>query len=251
MKWQQADASALPFGDAVFDAVVCQFGVMFFPDKGKAFAEARRVLKPRGRFLFNVWDRIEENEFADTVMVALATVFPHDPPMFMERTPHGYHDIAEMELRRAGFANTMVDTVVKESIAPSPREPAIGFCQGTPMRNEIEARDPTRLAEATDVAEAALASRFGAGAVTASTKAHVITAYRRTITHWGPMSGAIRKLDEEIKEREGREEPTDAYQEVMSDDDVSQMFSTLRNSSPSQGAGTVRGGAILGYGVAA
>lgn len=65
------------------------------------------------------------------------------------------------------------------------------------------------------------------------------------------MSGAIRKLDEEIKEREGREEPTDAYQEVMSDDDVSQMFSTLRNSSPSQGAGTVRGGAILGYGVAA
>jgi ubiquinone/menaquinone biosynthesis C-methylase UbiE len=155
VKWQQADASALPFGDAVFDAIVCQFGVMFFPDKGKAFAEARRVLKPRGRFLFNVWDRIEENEFADTVMVALATVFPHDPPMFMERTPHGYHDIAEIqeELRRAGFANTMVDTVAKESTAPSPREPAIGFCQGTPMRNEIEASDPTRLAEATDVAE--------------------------------------------------------------------------------------------------
>ena len=59
-----------------------------------------------------------------------------------------------------------------------PREPAIGFCQGTPMRNEIEARDPTRLAEATDVAEAALAFRFGAGAVTGRIKAHVITAYR-------------------------------------------------------------------------
>jgi ubiquinone/menaquinone biosynthesis C-methylase UbiE len=67
VRWMQADAMALPFPDEEFDAVVCQFGVMFFPDKARAFAEARRVLKPGGAFIFNVWDRISENEFADAV----------------------------------------------------------------------------------------------------------------------------------------------------------------------------------------
>ena len=71
VQWQQADAMALPFADGEFDAVVCQFGVMFFPDKSRAFSEARRVLKPGGVFIFNVWDRISENEFADTVTTAL------------------------------------------------------------------------------------------------------------------------------------------------------------------------------------
>ena len=92
VEWRQADAMQLPFADGAFDAVVCQFGVMFFPDKAKAFAEARRVLKPGGVFIFNVWDRIEDNEFADVVTTALAPVFPADPPRFLARTPHGYHD---------------------------------------------------------------------------------------------------------------------------------------------------------------
>src|SRR5882672_4757370 len=92
VEWRQADAMQLPFEDASFDAVACQFGVMFFPDKAKAFAEARRVLRPGGVFIFSVWDRIEENEFADTVTSALESVFPQDPPRFMARTPHGYHD---------------------------------------------------------------------------------------------------------------------------------------------------------------
>ena len=76
VEWRQADAMQLPFQDGTFDAVVCQFGVMFFPDKSKAFSEARRVLRPGGVFIFNVWDRIEENEFADTVTTALASLFP-------------------------------------------------------------------------------------------------------------------------------------------------------------------------------
>ena len=92
VEWRQADAMQLPFPDATFDAVACQFGVMFFPDKPKAFSEARRVLRPGGIFIFNVWDRIEENEFAHTVTTALESVFPKDPPRFMARTPHGYHD---------------------------------------------------------------------------------------------------------------------------------------------------------------
>ena len=92
VEWRQADAMQLPFPDEAFDVVVCQFGVMFFPDKAKAFSEARRVLRPGGVFIFNVWDRIEQNEFAATVTKALETIFPADPPRFMARLPHGYPD---------------------------------------------------------------------------------------------------------------------------------------------------------------
>ncbi|HEY6137275.1 MAG TPA: methyltransferase domain-containing protein, partial [Thermoanaerobaculia bacterium] len=92
VEWRQADAMQLPFADAAFDAVACQFGAMFFPDKARAFSEIRRVLRPGGVFLFSVWDRIEDNEFADDVTNALAALFPAHPPRFLARTPHGYHD---------------------------------------------------------------------------------------------------------------------------------------------------------------
>jgi len=178
VEWRQADAMQLPFADGAFDAVVCQFGVMFFPDKSKAFAETRRVLRPGGVFIFNVWDRIEENEFADTVTSALAAVFPNDPPRFMARTPHGYHDsrAIERDLARGGFgAAARIETVAARSRAASARVAAIAYCQGTPLRNEIEARDAARLGEATDAAEAAIGKRFGRGAVDGKVQAHIVT----------------------------------------------------------------------------
>ena len=180
--WRQADAQHLPYPDGVFDAVVCQFGVMFFPDKPRAFAEAYRVLKPNGRFLFNVWDRIEDNEFADLVVKSVATLFPEDPPLFLARTPHGHHDTAvlEVQLRAAGFGTVTSEAVIRESTAPNALSVAIGYCQGTPMRSEIEAHDPTRLAEATEVAASAIANQFGPGPVTGKIKAHVITAVRKS-----------------------------------------------------------------------
>src|SRR5262249_42916265 len=180
VEWRQADALALPFADRTFDAVACQFGVMFFPDKLQGYKEARRVLRPGGHFFFSVWDRISENEFADVVTEALATVFPHDPPRFMARTPHGYHDAERIrqELNAAGFANISLDAVDGKSKASSPRDPAIAYCQGTPLRNEIEARDPSRLEEATQKAAQALAQRFGAGAIEGRIRAFVITAAR-------------------------------------------------------------------------
>jgi ubiquinone/menaquinone biosynthesis C-methylase UbiE len=180
VQWRQADAMQLPFGDGEFDAVVCQFGVMFFPDKPKAFAEARRVLKPGGAFLFNVWDRIEDNEFADTVMQALATMFPQDPPRFMARTPHGYHDRATIgrELAQGGFSAPRIDTVTERSRAESARIPAVAYCQGTPWRGEIEARGATRLEEATGVAEEAIARKFGRGPVDGKIQAHVVVVNR-------------------------------------------------------------------------
>jgi SAM-dependent methyltransferase len=181
VEWRQADAMQLPFPDASFDAVVCQFGVMFFPDKAKAYAEVRRVLQPGGLFLFNAWDRIEDNEFADVVTQALATVFPQDPPRFMARTPHGYHDVRriEQDLALGGFAaKARIETVTARSRASSPQIPAIAYCQGSPLRNEIEARGAARLDEATDVAARAIAKRFGDGAVDGRIQAHVAAVER-------------------------------------------------------------------------
>jgi ubiquinone/menaquinone biosynthesis C-methylase UbiE len=178
--WRQADALALPFDDQSFDAVACQFGVMFFPDKVQGYKEARRVLKPGGRFFFNVWDQISENEFADVVTETLATIFPENPPRFMARTPHGYHDVAKLreELTMAGFASISIETLGDISKAASPRDPAIAYCQGTPLRNEIEARDPSGLEAATQACAKALALRFGNGSVEGRIRAHVITATR-------------------------------------------------------------------------
>ncbi|MBC7484762.1 MAG: class I SAM-dependent methyltransferase [Rhizobacter sp.] len=179
--WRQADAMNLPFEDASFDAVVCQFGVMFFPDKARAFSEAHRVLRPGGVFLFNVWDRIEENEFAHTVSAALESIFPADPPRFMTRTPHGYFDfdLITRDLRAGGFAAApVISTVADRSRAASARAPAIALCQGTPLRGEIEARGPSRLGEATDIAEQALARRFGPGPVDGKIQAHVVMVER-------------------------------------------------------------------------
>ncbi|MCH8154589.1 MAG: methyltransferase domain-containing protein [Proteobacteria bacterium] len=163
--WRQADALNLPFDDASFDAVCCQFGVMFFPDRVAGYAEARRVLRHNGSFLFNVWDRIETNEFADAVTDAAGEVFPDDPPRFLARTPHGYHDVALIreELGNAGFSRISIATLEEASRAPSPRHPAVAYCQGTPLRNEIEARNAGLLAiQILATGDAGLLDRFQA-----------------------------------------------------------------------------------------
>jgi SAM-dependent methyltransferase len=178
VQWRQADALHLPFRNGSFDAVVCQFGIMFVPDKAAAFSEARRVLGPEGVLIFSVWDRIEENEFADTVATALEVLFPEDPPQFMARTPHGYHDFAGItrDLKNGGFrASPQISTVAARSRAASARMPAVAYCQGSPLRNEIEARGESRLREATDIAAEAIAQRFGRGPVEGKVQAHIVT----------------------------------------------------------------------------
>jgi SAM-dependent methyltransferase len=178
VEWKQADAMQLPFPDASFDAIVCQFGVMFFPDRAKAFAEARRVLKPGGSYIFNVWDKLADNDFPDVITTALASVFPSDPPRFLARAPYGYNDARaiEQDIADGGFRRKpKIDVVSTRSRASSAREPALGFCQGSPLRGEIEARKTPDLETATSAAAAAIEKKFGKGPVDGKIQALVVT----------------------------------------------------------------------------
>jgi len=178
--WRQADAGALPFADAEFDLVVCQFGAMFFPDRARAFEEAFRVLVPGGRFLLNMWSSLEFNEIPRIVASAVAEAFPDDPPTFVERVPHGHSDadVTTAELRAAGFSSVAVETVDLPSRAPSAADPATGFCKGSPLRMQIQARDAERLDDITDAATAAVARRFGPGPIEAPMRALVYDAVK-------------------------------------------------------------------------
>jgi len=182
MSWRvtfrQADAQDLPFPDASFDLVVCQFGIMFFPDRVAACREARRVLKPGGRFLFNAWDSLEHNPLSRAAAEAVAALFPDDPPGFLARVPFGYHDKAaiEADLRAAGFADIAAETVRKPGPVASARDAALGLTHGTPLRGEIEARGEGSLERAADAAAASLELLgFDRGAE-APMSAHVFTA---------------------------------------------------------------------------
>ncbi len=176
--WKQADALSLPLEEASVDLVACQFGVMFFPDRVAGYKEARRVLKPDGSFVFNVWDDIAHNAFPNTVMNAIAELFPDDPPTFMARVPHGYHDEDRIraDLDAAGFSDVSIEPVDFVCHADSALDVATGFCQGTPMRGEIETRDSKGLEEATRKSAERLEKHFGHGPIEAGIRALVITA---------------------------------------------------------------------------
>ena len=178
--WRQADAQALPFPDGGFDAVVCQFGVIFFPDKAAGFREAFRVLKPGGQFLFNVWSELELSPIPHAVDAAVAARFPADPPHFIARTPHGYNDITAIRaaLDAAGFVRVHTERRTERSHAVSARHAAMAFCQGSPLRGEIEARDAGRLDEVTAATAGALAARFGDGPIDAPMQAIIFSCFK-------------------------------------------------------------------------
>lgn len=176
VEWRQADAQALPFADGRFDAVVCQFGVMFYPDKDAGYAEARRVLKPGGRYVFSVWDRLDANPLSKAMHEAIGAHLPADPPQFIARTPFGYNDQAAIRaaLERAGFRDVEIETVTLETRARSAEDAACGLCTGSPLRAEIEARGDLDAAVA--AVARVLAERFGDGAISANGQALVVTA---------------------------------------------------------------------------
>jgi len=178
VSFSQADAQSLPFADDSFDLVVCQFGVMFYPDKVTANAEARRVLRPGGHYILAIWDRLDRNSVSHVLGQALAQIYPDNPAAFLERMPFGYHDRTwiERDLRAAGFDDIEFETVDLRSRLGSAREAAIGLVQGTPMRAEIEPRAPDALDRATDCGEQALRQLEGPDGLDAPMAAHIVIA---------------------------------------------------------------------------
>ncbi|MDB5551069.1 MAG: SAM-dependent methyltransferase [Rhizobium sp.] len=178
--WQQADAMSLPFAEQSFDVLVCQFGVMFFPDKLQSYRESLRVLRVGGTYIFAVWDKVANNDFIAVVNRALASEFPADPPLFMERMPHGYHDLDQIgtTVKGAGFSAVTLETVDHKSVANSALDAATAYCQGNPLRGEIEARAPGRLEDVTHHVARTLRHEFGEGAIDGRIRAHIITAIR-------------------------------------------------------------------------
>ncbi|MBV9054794.1 MAG: methyltransferase domain-containing protein [Hyphomicrobiales bacterium] len=176
VRFKQADAQALPFSEDSFDAVICQFGVMFFPDKVQGFREARRVLKPGGRFVFSVWDRIETIPVIEASVAALRRRHPKHPSWFMERVPCGYHDETRIraDLKAAGFADCTMETLALEGEAPDARGPALGMCQGSPLGAEIETVEPGGSENATKAVISAIKERFGEGAFKSPLQALVV-----------------------------------------------------------------------------
>jgi ubiquinone/menaquinone biosynthesis C-methylase UbiE len=162
VEWQEADASSLPFDDESFDAVVCQFGIMFLPDKTRGAREAHRVLKPGGVFLFNVWDSMEHNHLGRIAHETIASFFEKDPPAFYQ-VPFGYHDQAEIKrvLEDAGFRNVRLDVVAKVGGASRPEDAAQGLVHGNPVAVAITERDPSLLPIITNAVAGALKKQFG------------------------------------------------------------------------------------------
>lgn len=139
VSWSVADALDLPFADGSFDLVVSQFGAMFYPDRVKAYREARRVLRPGGQLLFNVWDRLEANSGSYAVHHALRAALPDPKPDFIVRTPFGYYDraVIEADLKAAGFGQIAIDVVQRESPPGSAVQLARGLCLGSPLAGEL------------------------------------------------------------------------------------------------------------------
>ena len=176
VSFQPADAQHLPFIDASFDLVVCQFGAMFFPDKVRANQEARRVLRSGGRYLLVSFDRLDRNPVPQAAGNAIAALFPDDPPAYMQRGPFSYVDPAliEHDLRAAGFTHIRLETDA-QTTRDSARDADQGMVLGSPIRAEIERRDSSALDRALDAVTAALAQWDGNDA---PMSAHVVTATR-------------------------------------------------------------------------
>jgi len=174
--WEQADATHLRFTDGSFDLVLCQFGVMFFPDKPAAFAEAARVLDPAGRMVFSVWDEVETSGFPAAMVAALAAVVPGAAPDFISRVPHGYHDPDRImaDLDAGGLRAETMERVVLRGRAVSAESLTRGFCLGTPLRFALEKCGP--LVDLVPALEAEMVARLGPGPVTADLAAYVIEA---------------------------------------------------------------------------
>ena len=162
IEWRQADATALPFDDGSFDAVVCQFGVMFYPDKALGLREAFRVLRSGGQYLFNVWDSLDENPVPRITHETVASFFPVDPPQFYT-IPFSLSDAERVKgwLRDAGFVEIESHRLAKTGTSPSIDDAALGLIEGNPICTQIVERKADALGPVKTALAHNLAARFG------------------------------------------------------------------------------------------
>jgi ubiquinone/menaquinone biosynthesis C-methylase UbiE len=176
VRYQVADALDLPFDDGSFDAVICQFGVMFFPDKAAGVREAARVLKPGGAYVFNVWDSLERNPAFKIAQDTISGFFDGDPPTFL-LTPFGYHALDPIKalLQDGGFGAADFSIVPTVAERPSARDVARGAVEGNPGIHEIHARATAPAEEIVAAVAAALRENFGDAPLRTPLQAIVVT----------------------------------------------------------------------------
>jgi SAM-dependent methyltransferase len=179
--WDVADALDLPYDDASFDVVVCQFAAMFFPDKAAAFAQAARVLRSGGVLELATWDRIEANDFGAAVADAMRELFPDDPPAFLDRMPYSYHEVDQIvaDLTTVGLdVPAGVEHVQHRARAASADVVAAAFCGGTPLRDQLHAGDADRFPLALAGAARVVGERCGGAHVSGTSSALVASAHK-------------------------------------------------------------------------
>ncbi|HMQ78254.1 MAG TPA: class I SAM-dependent methyltransferase [Ignavibacteria bacterium] len=179
INWQAADACELPFEDSSFDAIICQFGVMFFPDKQKAMNEAFRVLKPGGQIVFNTWDSLENNRICMIPEEVINRVFPDDPPPFY-KIPFSMYDPAEIEalMKTAGFSDIKIENKRIEGYSESPDNAVTAFTEGNPIYLQIMERDPAILPVFQKMLKEELIKEFGPGRFTIPLSEFIATAHK-------------------------------------------------------------------------
>jgi ubiquinone/menaquinone biosynthesis C-methylase UbiE len=177
VSWRQADAMEQPFDDGEFDAVVCQFGIMFFPDKPRGMREFHRVLAEGGNLLLSVWDSLDRNPPQAAIRIALAEAFPEDPPDFYD-VAFSMCDVNALRklAAEAGFRNVKIETITVEGRSPSAADAATGLVGGNPVINAIRDREPELVSTVEKRTRDRLAERFGTGEIKVPLRAHVVTA---------------------------------------------------------------------------
>lgn len=162
IEWKQVDMQNIPFDDSAFDLVICQFGVMFVPEKEKAYSEVYRVLKKEGTFLFNTWNRLEVNKLTSSADEIINDFFKDNPVMFY-KIPFSYYNTDEIgkHLDNAGFKSVQLTLLETEGLSDSVSDATNGLVEGNPVLTAINEQDPKLLPVIKEKLSKALAEKFG------------------------------------------------------------------------------------------